>query len=88
MDLWNTIKKDENWKWIDTNQRLLENFPETKLLDLTWQNENILDQSMSNEFIAFYAGIEGNISLSLGSCVMVLQCLFRIAGIDGSLGSY
>ena len=46
-----------------TDQRLLEIFPETEFLDLTWQNENILDQSMSNEFIAFYAGIEGNISL-------------------------
>ena len=57
MDLWNTIKKDENWQWMDTDQRLLENFPETELLDLTWQNENILDQSMDNEFIVFYAGI-------------------------------
>lgn len=57
MDLWNTIKKDENWQWIDTDQRLLENFPETESLDLTWQNEYILDQSMDNEFIVFYAGI-------------------------------
>ena len=62
LDLWNTIKKDENWQWIDTDQRLLEIFPETEFLDLTWQSENILDQSMSNEFIAFYAGIEGTIS--------------------------
>ena len=63
MDLWNTIKKDENWQWMDTDQRLLENFPETESLDLTWQNENILDQSMDNEFIVFYAGIEGQLSL-------------------------
>lgn len=58
MDLWNTIKKDENWKWIDTDQRSLEIFPETEFLDSTWQNENILDQSMDNAFIVFYAGIE------------------------------
>ena len=62
LDLWNTIKKNENWQWIDTDQRILEIFPETEFLDLTWRNENILDESMSNEFIAFYAGIEGTIS--------------------------
>ena len=63
MDLWNTIKKDENWQWMDTDQRLLENFQEIEFIDLTWQNENILDQFMSNEFIAFYAGNEGKIFL-------------------------
>ena len=63
MDLWNTIKKDENWQWMDTDQQLLESFPEIEFIDLTWQNENILDQSMSIEFIAFYAGNEGKISL-------------------------
>ena len=32
-------------------------------------------------------GGSGNTSFSLGSLVIVLQCLFKIAGIDGSLGS-
>ena len=48
---------------MTNDQRLLENFPEIEFIDLTWQNENILDQSMSIEFIAFYAGNEGKISL-------------------------
>jgi len=56
MPLWNTIKKDENWSWVDTDQRSLDEFPERKLIDFTWQNDSMLDQSMDDSFIVFYAG--------------------------------
>ena len=56
MPLWNTIKKDENWSWVDTDRRLLDKFPERKLIDFTWQNDSMLDQSMDDSFIVFYAG--------------------------------
>ena len=57
MNFWNTIKKDENWAWVDTDKRQLAEFNESKFLDLSWTKSNILDRSMKNNLILFHTGI-------------------------------